>query len=256
MDYDCNHDTLTQKEKDEIKDAMWISFWSYYAYDAIPGDDTYLEDMSVIEEDDNRVVSGYDKLADAIVVTFRGSSNLQNWLDDFDMVKVTYTEYDCNCEVHKGFLDTYYTLKDEHLEAMKTLTAKYPSSRIIVTGHSLGAAQAQFSAIDLIKLGYTIEYYSYGSPRAGTIEFSKFFNALPFTVALRMVYQDDPVPDGPPHFMDFEHVATEVHFLDCANYIKYPEHKDDYPLADLANVDDHSMYPCLRDALNAEVLFE
>ena len=101
-------------------------------------------------------------------------------------------------------------------------------------------------------LGYTVNYYSYGSPRAGTAQFSRFFNAAIKGTSLRGVFQDDPVPCVPFHWLDYEHVSTEVHFLACDGYIKYPTHKDDYPFLDVTNSLQHEKYPCVRDYLDED----
>lgn len=47
---------------------------------------------------------GYLPSDNSIYVVFRGSSNIPNWLSDFDTTKTPYTAWpECNCQVHSGF---------------------------------------------------------------------------------------------------------------------------------------------------------
>lgn len=233
------------------------TFWSFYPYD-VQSSDTYLQDMSIFEDSSNLAVTGYDKTTNQVVLTFRGSSNIENWIENAHFIKVSYTEHGCsNCEVHEGFLDSYNTLKDQVKDSIVSLMAKYSGADLLITGHSLGSAQSQFAALDFTFMGYKLNFFSYGSPRVGTEDFTRFFNSAMKGTNLRCVFMDDPVPDLPQHFMGFEHVGTEVHFLDCYNYLKYAQYKDDYALMDLRNVDDHLSYPCMRgDSTEEELLFQ
>jgi hypothetical protein len=44
---------------------------------------------------------GYDKALNLIIVSFRGSHNTENWIEDFTFEKVSYS---CKgCEIHLGF---------------------------------------------------------------------------------------------------------------------------------------------------------
>lgn len=72
-------------------------------------------------------------------------------------IKSDYTLHDgCTgsdgdtCGVHKGFYDTYVSMRDDIIDAVTAYSAKYPSANNVrVTGHSLGAALAQHCTLDL-----------------------------------------------------------------------------------------------------------
>ena len=54
--------------------------------------------MEIIDESStkSRAVVGYDPVSNSIITSFRGSSNIKNWLEDFDVFKVDYNEHGCN----------------------------------------------------------------------------------------------------------------------------------------------------------------
>lgn len=56
---------------------------------------------------------GYDPAIDAIVQTYRGSEYALNWIEDFVFPKVPYSAPGCSdCEVHRGFLADYNSMRD------------------------------------------------------------------------------------------------------------------------------------------------
>jgi len=135
---------------------------------------------------------------------------------------------------------------------VKTLKSKHSSANVVVTGHSLGAAEAMLAAVVQRQLGYNVLFYSYGCPRVGEKNFSDFFDGLITGTNLRAVYKNDPVPTVPYHdLMNYDHAGTEVHFYDCSNYIAYPYDEDDYPLTNLLAIDDHGGYRCLVNGNSA-----
>jgi len=74
---------------------------------------------------------------------------LANYIEDADFRKTAYNQPGCgDCEVHQGFLVTYQSIKDEVLTYVHSLHAKYTTARIVVTGHSLGAAESMLGAVD------------------------------------------------------------------------------------------------------------
>jgi len=206
--------------------------------------------MKVVEDSSEGTLglAGYDSHSKSIIVSFRGSSNIKNWLDNFDFVKQDYSLHGCkNCQVHTGFYKSYLTLKDGLLSQVDYLAGKYKGATIVVTGHSLGSAQSVFLALDLQGKGYSVNFYSYGCPRPGDYNFAKFFNGYVKSTNLRAVFINDPVPTAPYHWMGFEHVGTEIHFLECSNYVAYEKFHDAYPFMDILAVNDHLSYDCIAN---------
>ena len=84
----------------------------------------------------------------AIYVIFRGSTSIQDWVNNLDAVLTDYPR--CSgCEVHKGFYKAQQGVIGAVTGYVQTLKSKYPSYTVIVTGHSLGKSP---------KLIYTVEY--------------------------------------------------------------------------------------------------
>jgi len=230
--------------------------WAFYAYDAKAGE-TKLKDLKIIENSsmDTRVIVGYDAGSNSIITSFRGSSDIQNFLTDADAFKVSYVRPGCsNCNVHKGFYNAYNSLQSQLTPYVQTMRSKYPSATVVVTGHSLGAAEALLGAVDQQQLGYSVHVYTYGCPRTGDQNFVNFFDNLISATNLRAWFINDPVPTLPGHFMGYDHVGTEVHFYDCKNYLVYPKFTDDYPYTDVLAIDDHSDYRCLTLSTTAEFI--
>ena len=99
---------------------------------------------------ETKMVVGYDAASHSIISTFRGTSNVVNWIEDADFFKVSYSKSGCgSCEVHKGFLNAYNSLAGDYLPYFKSLASKYSGANIIVIGHSLGGAEATLAAVDV-----------------------------------------------------------------------------------------------------------
>ena len=120
---------------------------------------------------------GYSSSNKAIIVAFRGSSNIKNWIDDFDFFQIPYTKC-VGCLMHNGFYLGYLTISHTMKSQIQLLLSKYRGSSIYVTGHSLGGALATIAALD-IKHTYDvpIKVYTFGQPRVGNGLYSKYFSS-------------------------------------------------------------------------------
>lgn len=120
-----------------------------------------------VQADTTEGFVGYMPSQGFIYVSFRGSETIQNWLDNLDAVLVGYDG--CGgCEVHKGFYRTEQSAFPQVLSAVQALKKQFPSYGVVVTGHSLGAALATFTALDLMASGISgVKTVHFGSPRVG-----------------------------------------------------------------------------------------
>jgi len=126
-------------------------------------------------------------LGDTIAIAFRGTST---WDDVFEDVDFFGTNYEgCTgdatagnaCFIHEGFYSAYLNLAAD-LEAavasLVPLSAK-ASTKLLLTGHSLGGALATIAAFELSLIGYRVSgVYTFGSPRVGSLMFAQAFDAI------------------------------------------------------------------------------
>jgi hypothetical protein len=112
---------------------------------------------------------GYLPSSATIYIIFRGTDSYKNWAVDGDILKVPYASAaDCQgCEVHMGFDKSEQRVFASILAEVRRLQALFPSYRVKTTGHSLGAAIAQLTSVDLVLNGVSCEVYNFGQPRTG-----------------------------------------------------------------------------------------
>lgn len=187
----------------------------------------------------------------SIYVVFRGSSSPLNWIYDLELQQVSYESYDCDgCMVHKGFYHSAINVQKQVLLYILSLKLKYPSYKIIVTGHSYGAAVSQLIAMEIIKQfpNVNVEVYNFGQPRIGNTEYAFLVNQV-LKVNWRFVHDKDIVPHVPPGtFVDYMHSCQEIFedddgLLHICNHTKCedPHCSNKYKITEL-NTEDHLYY--------------
>jgi len=241
--------------------SLWLSAAAYcgsssYKTHKFAGPTTGFVVTAIIEDlpSDTEGYIGYLPSDKSIYVTFRGSSSIRNWITNLDAVKTAYTSYsECGCQVHKGFYDAEQKVIGGILTEVKRLKSLSTLSGYAVktTGHSLGAALAQLTAMDLLKAGYSVAMYNFGQPRVGDKNFAAFATSKLSTS--RVTHDKDIVPHIPVTAgMDFYHACFEVfenasgsvHTCSSSKDGTYCEDStcaDQYQLAQ-TTVDDHLTY--------------
>jgi hypothetical protein len=152
---------------------------------------------------------------DTVVVAFRGSSDVMNWILDIDAVQESPFPSLPNVSVHAGFYNAYMSVQTEVIAGVSRAVALCPHcTQLLATGHSLGAAMSGFAAFDLSVRFPMLRtaLINYGMPRIGNKAFAtEFKNRV--AESFRCVHFEDLVPHLPfeawvPH--DFHHIAREV----------------------------------------------
>lgn len=154
---------------------------------------------------------GYNPQFNEIVISFRGSSSLQNWILNLQFYKSQTPFGGGSGGVASGFYTFYLALQKQVTSALQVLVKKYPTATIYTTGHSLGAAASSLCATDLIvNYGYDkVVVRNFGEPRVGDSVFARFANAQ-VGQYMRMTHNDDIVVHLPPGAFNFQHETTEV----------------------------------------------
>jgi hypothetical protein len=135
--------------------------------------------------------------ADVVVVAFRGSTELIDWMGDFNFPQYDGAEHGLPGRVHRGFADAL----DAAWPALQTLIEASVDRHqpVWVTGHSLGGAEATMTAVRLATLGVTPgPLYTFGAPRAGNGDFARAADMLLGRAVYRVVNESDLVPRLPP----------------------------------------------------------
>jgi hypothetical protein len=166
--------------------------------------------VSVVEEMGGRALVGYNPTYNAIFVSYRGSEDIMNWIDNAQLTQVSPYMYMPDVGIEKGFYKVYSYLIDGVLDGMKLTADKYGTTKVMIQGHSLGAI-ATILAFE-IALYEDYDVYSlvtFGSPRIGNNAFVREFNKLDID-STRVTHYRDIVPHLPEELLEYEHIPNEV----------------------------------------------
>jgi len=155
---------------------------------------------------------GYQPSTNAIIVSFRGSENIQNWITNLSFIRTDYPN--CSgCSVHKGFYQAEQEVLPQIQAEVAKLNAAHPSYSVVVTGHSLGAALATLTALDLAPTygANRVKLYNYGCPRMFNQAGADFASGGAITIGARRTHYKDIVPHTPPEIMGFVHTSGEIY---------------------------------------------
>jgi len=195
-------------------------------------------------------------LGKTIVVAFRGTQpdSLQNWITDLDVIRTKPYPNVPNAVVHSGFLDAYDVFKVAVRNAVFNLINSTQATKVVFTGHSLGAAIATLCAVDIVPSVKIPSYvYNFGSPRVGNLPFAKYY-ATVVPTTYRITNMADIVPHLPDEPMGFHHVAQEVWWSTNTHYNVCDGSGEDPKCADsrlIWSIPDHLHYldiELVRDA--------
>lgn len=201
------------------------------------------------EESDTQGYIGYHSGQKKIFVVFRGSTSIVNWIEDMDAFQVPYHHHHhCDgCEVHEGFHYAEQMVISQVETAVKNLKSKFPKYDVVITGHSLGAALASLTALDLLKAKIEpVILMNFGSPRFGNKLLAQYASEQ-LKSRYRVTHLMDPVPHCPFQF-DFTHISGEWYeredgsLLKCAANVFEDEHCANQWYLNLFGVDDHMEY--------------
>jgi hypothetical protein len=145
-----------------------------------------------------------------IVLSFRGSRSIRNWITNvvFPTVPTTIC---ADCVASQGFWSSWLEAEKRVLATIATARAQYPDYRVIATGHSLGGALAALGAGVLRSQGITVDLYTYGAPKIGLEGISQFLTNTTYGNSFRVAHKKDPVPKLPPALLGYRHISPEYY---------------------------------------------
>lgn len=190
----------------------------------------------ILEAQEGELGTGYlavDHEKGVVILGFRSSTTQQDWYSDFEIYATDYQpvsidDYEelvatgkippCkDCKMHRGFHRFTDTLSSKYLARMIAILQYFPEYRIVVTGHSMGAAMATIAGIELRLKGYEVTVLTYAPPRMFNRNMSKWVDEIFETATLhekflksgkvtfekgyiRVVHIEDYIPMLPPQY--------------------------------------------------------
>ncbi|KAI1328843.1 extracellular lipase [Xylariaceae sp. FL0255] len=188
-----------------------------------------------------------DSVEGYIVVSMRGSSDLDNFITDFEFIQESSSLVSGGL-VHTGFQTAWNEVSSAVWSALASATKKYPSYDIVFTGHSLGAAVATLGAAYTRNQGYYVDVVNFGSPRFGNVALVEYITNDQDGAEWRMTHLDDPVPRLPPIIFGYAHTSPEYWLSDGTDTT------DNYGVSDVVECTGFTNTNCNGGTLGLDII--
>ena len=167
---------MTKEEKENIKNviascgitltqASILCASTYKKYDVY--DYSYFSETPTIFKKDHTELYVFPLKNGKYVLAFQGSNETLDWIDDINCLftnKKTNPFYDDNIKVSSGFSNNYSAIA----MTVMNLVYQYGVNKIILTGHSLGAANARRARFEIKSVfGVEVPVICFGEPHGG-----------------------------------------------------------------------------------------
>nr|VWP02258.1 Uncharacterized protein [Ganoderma boninense] len=175
---------------------------------------------------------GYDPSLKSVVVSIQGTkpSAIIPLITDSDIVLVNldsdlFPGLDSSIEAHEGFADAHADSAEDILAAVQQTLSKYSTSKVLVTGHSLGAAIALLHSVYIpLHIPHAqVSFVGFGLPRVGNQAFANYVDAHDSITSITHINnREDPIPILPGRFLGFHHPSGEIHIQDSGEWLACP----------------------------------
>ena len=165
-----------------------------------------------------KTLLGYNSEINTVFASFRGSSNIQNWIDDIQIEHHCINE-PANICVEAGFYKLFEELYSYISQEIYTLCQKYETNNLLLTGHSMGASIGTLFAYNFSKANYNVTLVTFGSPRVGNYEFVEDF-ASKNVASFRITHYHDIVPHLPQYNLNYHHIPSEIWYNEKSTHYK------------------------------------
>jgi hypothetical protein len=108
----------------------------------------------------------------SVIVAFRGTANLHDGLIDLSCTPCDFL----GGKAHAGFVASAAKLSTALKPLIEDTLACHPGFKLVLTGHSLGAAMASMMAIDLVDAFPDLECYAFSAPCIASLDVSLLFS--------------------------------------------------------------------------------
>lgn len=157
----------------------------------------------------------------SILVAFRGSQELRDWLTDANIIRVNMDLHNVpdneRPKAHWGILRQFRSVEDKITNYIdKSLEENKNIKNIVYTGHSLGGGLATIALMNYSHKYTNLKHMcvTFGAPRVGDKDFRKRFESKS-SFSKRYVNYYDPVPSLPfslrySHSCPSEHINVNI----------------------------------------------
>ena len=97
-------------------------------------------------------------------------------------------------------------------KGISKLVGQMPGARLVITGHSLGAALAVLLTLEVqhtLGASFPVELWAYGLPRVGNKAFADYLFSST-AILYRVTNKKDIIPHTPPQWFGFRHPPLEM----------------------------------------------
>ena len=206
--------------------------------------------LDIIENEGEKALVGVYSNTRRLFVSFRGSTNIQNWIDNVQFSLTCPYQNNDIC-VETGFYKVFEAMMPQVEKAVASAVTQYNIDTILFTGHSLGGAVATLTAFYMKdRVSQNIELITFGSPRVGNAAFAADFAASNVGVSYRITHAYDMVPHVPQMILHYNHISHEVWYneensayRECDDmYEEDPECSNSCAPLQCTSVSDHLYY--------------
>ncbi|KAB8224531.1 hypothetical protein BDV33DRAFT_233451 [Aspergillus novoparasiticus] len=152
-----------------------------------------------------------DETNKLLVLSFRGSSDLANWVANLNFGLEDASDLCSGCEVHSGFWKAWSEIADTITSKVESALSDHSDYSLVLTGHSYGAALAALAATALRNSGHSVELYNYGQPRLGNEALATYITDQNKGGNYRVTHTNDIVPKLPPTLLGYHHFSPEYY---------------------------------------------
>lgn len=219
----CGGQSPMEKQKVNFEQVDWYAKRASAAYltdQEIKETFPNVQRIVTLDNIDVKYFLETDEVLNTQTLSVRGTNNLQNAKEDAEYV--VSQNRNLQIFVHSGF--------DEDATAVFNDVLPYldKDKKILVTGHSLGAAASTLIMMYLYEAGFDVgPSINFGQPKVTNAKGAQKYSFLPL---IRVVDENDVVPLLPPATLlsavhgQYEHMGPEVIILEGIYYVFQDQH--------------------------------
>lgn len=206
--------SISQELYDELSFYVEYAFSAYSTTCASPSGNTLVTEFSNNLTDTQGFIAR-DDTRQEIIVSLRGSTTLQDYLTDVDILLVPFevsgTSPPAGTLAHSGFLTAWNSVASTVLSVVQEQLDAHPGYALVTSGHSLGGSLASLAGITLQQNfpSNSVRMYTYGQVRTGNDVYAFWVNDKFGTNAYRSVHTTDIVPHLIPQAIGYRHHGIE-----------------------------------------------